>query len=599
MYTPLPCEPPGALDFAFFFDRDRAILAATLQAAVASEHDPRQALTSAASRAFSNDCWPDVLSVACLGLLSVIIIVTLGDYGLTYDEEPHVRYGERVLQFYASGFRATAGVERSSYGAAFDLAAALLRRVSPWDEYRTNHVLCAFVAMVGLLGTWRLGRLVAAPLGGLLSLLFLVLTPVYYGHQFNNPKDIPFAAGYVWGLYFIARLISACAPRAAVSPSAALGGYGFWLALAVSLGLGMSVRVGGAILIGYLVLFFGLVALDRWRMAPRSARASLRALAPVGLRALLAVLAGWAIVILSWPRAFTRPLDGPRTALETVSKYTAYDSPTLLRGELIPSQKVPWDYLPTYFAVQLPELTIACFAFACAAVLAGAVLALRRGVPLPWLWLLLIVSVLVPPAYAIVRHSTLYNGLRHFLFIIPPIAVLAGGAVAELMRWAAPRKPLWAGALAAMMLLFGVDQAAASWRLHPHQHLFFNRSSGGLARAVDRYETEYYGSVYRELHTQLVDEVWQARRAEYLNRTFVVAGCGSNLFFKRNLPQNFQYAAMRAVNGADYYATYARDGCLRRLRDREIVTSVSREGATIAVARDMKRKSRRSVPAQR
>jgi hypothetical protein len=570
-------------------------------AAVASEDHPRDALAAALRRALSNAVWPDVVSLAGLGLISILMIVTLDDYGLTYDEEPHIRYGERVLEFYASGFRATAGVERSSYGAAFDVAAALLRRVSPWDEYRTNHVLCAFIAQVGLLGTWRLGRLLAGPLGGLYSLLFLVLTPVYYGHQFNNPKDIPFAAGYVWGLYFIARLLLACAPSPAPGAEAPLATLGrrYWLALAAALGLGMSVRVGGAILIGYLLSFLALVTLDRWRISGTSGRASARALAPVGLRALAAILGGWALVILSWPRAFTRPLDGPRTALETVSKYTAYDSPTLLRGVSIPSQKVPWDYLPTYFAVQLPELTILCFVGACGALVAVSLLALRLRRPMPWVWLLLVTAVLVPPAYAIVRHSTLYNGLRHFLFIIPPIAVLAGGGLAELTRWAARRAPLLAGALAALMLLFSVDQAAACVRLHPHQHVFFNRWSGGLARAVDRYETEYYGSVYRDLLPQLAEKVWQTRRDEYLNRTFVVAGCGSNLFFKRNLPHNFQYTTMRGVNGADYYATYARDGCLRRLRDRELVASVAREGAHIGVARDMKRKVRRGAAAAR
>jgi hypothetical protein len=104
--------------------------------------------------------------------------------------------------------------------------------------------------------------------------------------------------------------------------------------------------------------------------------------------------------------------------------------------------------------------------------------------------------------------------------------------------------------------------------------------------------------VYRELHERLAEAVWQQRRDEYLNRTFIVAGCGSNLFFKRNLPHNFQYTAMRSVNGADYYATYARDGCLKRLRDRELVTSVTREGATIAVARDMKRRVRRGKGAR-
>jgi hypothetical protein len=145
----------------------------------------------------------------------------------------------------------------------------------------------------------------------------------------------------------------------------------------------------------------------------------------------------------------------------------------------------------------------------------------------------------------------------------------------------------------AVMGLFTLDQGVWLWRMHPHQHAFFNRASGGLPNAVERYETEYYGNVYPELLAQLAEEVWKTRRDEYMNRTFVVSGCGSKLFFSRNLPQNFRFASTRSAQSADYFATYARDGCLRRFRDRAIVARVERGGATLAVARDMKRKTKK------
>lgn len=536
------------------------------------------------------EVWADRLSLLVFAVLSLVVIATLGDYGLTYDEAPHIRYGERVLEFYTSGFQVPGGVRGSSYGAAFDLAAALLRRVSPWDAYRTNHVACAFAAELGLLGTWRLGRWLAGPLAGLAGLLFLVLTPVYYGHQFNNPKDIPFAAGYVWCLYFIARLVVTLSARGRAAIDS-LGGVRFWIWLGLSLALGMCVRVGGAILNAYLALFVALVTLERWWLG---SRADAMALGPVWIRTLAAMAGGWLLMLASWPRALLDPVQGPQSALETVSKYTAYDSPTLLAGRSIPSQKVPWDYLPTYFAIQLPELETLCFlgALLLAALLGGWALARRR--PLPWGWLLLGLAVLLPPAYAVVRHSTLYNGLRHFLFVIPPLAVLAGAFVAWVVRAAAKRGPWLLAVVLGVLGLFCTDQVWALYRMHPQQQAFFNRSSGGLAHALDRYETEYYGSVYQELHEKLVREVWATRRDEYLNRTFLVAGCGSNLFFTRNLPLNFQYTAMRNVADADYYATYVRDGCLKRHRDRQLVTSVVRDGAPLAVARDMKRRARRA-----
>ena len=144
--------------------------------------------------------------------------------------------------------------------------------------------------------------------------------------------------------------------------------------------------------------------------------------------------------------------------------------------------------------------------------------------------------------------------------------------------------------------LFALDQLHALWRLHPYQHVYFNRSSGGVAAAVDRYETEYYGAVYRELHARLLERVWTERRESYLNTTYLVAGCGSKLFFTRNLPLNFQYQAMRDAGGSDFYASYVRDDCLHRFRDRALLISVEREGATLAAARDMKARAPRKAP---
>ncbi len=525
----------------------------------------------------------DLSSVACMAAVVLIMLSTVWDYGLTYDEEPHLRLGERVLRFYASGgVEISPALQRTAYGAGFDAFAALLRRISPWDEFATNHVACIFVAQLGLWGTWKLGRLLGGAWGGLLALAFTVLTPVYYGHQFNNPKDIPFAVGYVWGLYFIARLwLRLSQPeQLKIAPRS-------WLALSVVLALGMSVRLGGAVLVAYLLLAILLHLADVWRLRGWSA-----ALASRGLlgRALLTSLLAWALMALAWPRALFRPVAGPVAALQTVTHFTRYDSPTWLAGEKISSHRVPWDYLPTYFAVQLPELSSACFVLALAVLAACTWKRWRTRQPLPVASWIVTLAVLLPPAYAILRGSILYNGLRHFLFLIPPLSALSGALLAlglgRLWRW----RPPAALALALPLTALALDQGTAMHRLHPHQHVFFNRASGGVAAAVGNYETEYYGSVYRELLGRLRDRLWHERRERYLAGPIRVSGCGSKLFFTENLPLNFEYRSMRHSARADYYASYVRDECLRHHRDRELVASVERGGAQLAVARDMKRK---------
>jgi hypothetical protein len=178
---------------------------------------------------------------------------------------------------------------------------------------------------------------------------------------------------------------------------------------------------------------------------------------------------------------------------------------------------------------------------------------------------------------------------------MPPLSVLGGAGFALLLRKLARERPRWVLVPCLLFALFTLDQVGTLWRLHPHEHVAFNRLSGGVASAVDRYETEYYGSVYQELHARLIEEVWTQQRETYLNRTFLVAGCGSKLFFTRNLPLNFQYLTMREAGGADYFASYVRDDCLSRFRNRPLVTQVERGGARLAVARDMKARARPKV----
>jgi hypothetical protein len=338
-----------------------------------------------------------------------------------------------------------------------------------------------------------------------------------------------------------------------------------------------------------LFAFTLLRALDELRLKQGAERRrALRATGALALLGAAGALGAWAVMLPFWPGALAHPVHKPVAALETVSNFVTYDSPTLLRGAHISSNHLPWDYLPSYFAVQLPEGLSLCWMLSLLGLSVHTAWCLRRGRPVAWLGWLLVVATLLPPAYAIVRRSTLYNGLRHFLFLMPPISVLVAGGLVHGAAWLALHRPRWALAPALAFALFALDQLHTLVRLHPFQNVYFNRASGGVAAAVDRYETEYYGAVYQQLHAQLIERIWDERRESYLKQTFLVAGCGSKLFFTRNLPLNFQYITMREANRADFYATYVRDDCLHRFRNRPLLTSVEREGAVLAAARDLK-----------
>ncbi|HUH84861.1 MAG TPA: hypothetical protein VLX85_09625, partial [Stellaceae bacterium] len=86
---------------------------------------------------------------------ATLVVVTFSDYGVTWDEDVQNWYGIFVLDYYTSFFtdlRALHWGDLYNYGAAFDLSAAVLNRISPFGTYETRHLLNGLVGVVGVVG---------------------------------------------------------------------------------------------------------------------------------------------------------------------------------------------------------------------------------------------------------------------------------------------------------------------------------------------------------------------------------------------------------------------------------------------------------------
>ena len=154
--------------------------------------------------------WPDRLALAALAVLALVAALTFRDYGLGWDDYTHAQYGDLLLSLYSSGFhdtRALSFVNLYLYGGGFDMAAALIAKVLPFDLFETRRLLGAAVGIAGLAITWRIGRRIGGPLAGLLALVLLAACPLYYGHMFMNPKDAPFAVAMALFLLGLVRLL--------------------------------------------------------------------------------------------------------------------------------------------------------------------------------------------------------------------------------------------------------------------------------------------------------------------------------------------------------------------------------------------------------
>jgi hypothetical protein len=93
-------------------------------------------------------------------------------------------------------------------------------------------------------------------------------------------------------------------------------------------------------------------------------------------------------------------------------------------------------------------------------------------------------------------RPNIYNGLRHFLFVLPAMALFAGLGATWLLSMA-PR-PWNQKAVPAMLVLALVLPAWHLFRLHPYQMTYFNFLAGGRERASQNYDMDYWASSYRE-----------------------------------------------------------------------------------------------------
>jgi hypothetical protein len=426
----------------------------------------------------------DAFAIAVLVLVGAIAAATFSDYGLGWDDYTHSQYGDLLVSLYSSGFtdkRALSFVNLYMYGGGFDLLSALAAKVLPFGLFETRRLMGAVVGIAGLFVTWRLGRRVGGPFAGLIAVILLAACPLYYGHMFINAKDGPFAAANAIALLGIVRAFQEY-PRA-TPPTTALCGIG------VGLAIGSRVLGGFAVLDAFLPLFF--VVAVRWRargFGPAAGECG-AFLLPFIPAAILAYL----VMGLVWPWSVVALLN-PFHAAEYFSDFFEKPWRELFDGQLIPVIEMPRSYVPTLMALQVPMLMLVLGLGGCA----GALISIGRKersepVGRRAAMLSLLLAALLPVLATIAARPAMYNGIRHFVFILPPLAVMGGLAA----TWIARQLERHGGLVLAagiLVLVVGVASPAVEMeRLHPYEYTYYNRIAGGVAGARPRYMLDYWG----------------------------------------------------------------------------------------------------------
>lgn len=520
-----------------------------------------------------------LLETAAWMLLIGIALWTLPDYGVSWDEQIRFDQGEKKWDYYRALLRGEdAQPPKDHYPGLHDLLHVGVVRLFSVDWILAGHALnLAF----GLAGAWAVRSTAVAIVGragGPVALVVLILGfPRLYGHFFINPKDVPFFAGYAWSLYFLVKM----ALRKNVSWRHAIG----W---GIATGATLGVRIGGFLLWGYAGLLW-LELVGCW-IATRRDPGEGVGITPHAVTGAMRLAAGSVISIfilfIVWPALHADAIEQAGATASTVQDFD-WDLPVLFGGRYFKGPDLPAFYLPWMFIITTPIPIIVLLAAG-----AGwgffrvsrkpALLGTGRGLAVETLAF----AAMFPIIYVVATDATVYNGIRHLLFVVAPLATMAAVSAVLIYRAMATRSKSRARMLAGLGVLALLPSMMALVRLHPYQYIYYNALLGGVSGVEGRYELDYWGTAYKEAMSALVAQL----DAETIppGTTFIVGTEHVPWLLRPYVPEDRNYTLdVRRSAGpdADFYIACTISEA-HRFYAGEVIATVERSGAVLAVVKD-------------
>ena len=339
------------------------------------------------------------------------------------------------------------------------------------------------------------------------------------------------------------------------------------LLAAFLLGITTSIRVLGPSA-GLLVFAYFLVRIAQ----AKNLRVSISPWLTLLAYGLIAILT----MFVTWPYLWENPITRFFEVLKLMS-----DNPTnlsvLFGGEVYRAGDLPRRYFPFMLAATLTEPVWILFF---TGLIAGSWKLITdqsslkvnklTTMTLTLLWFVFLVL------YVLIRRPSMYDGLRHFLFILPPIFISIGFTFEFLFRLIAPK---WLRAGLMLILIF--PGLAGIFNLHPYEYTYYNSFVGGMSGAFRNYETDYWLTCYKESIKQL-EGILQQPLKLYVHREGYIAEYYAN----PNIEVHELRGAVSEVKAGDYVLANTRTNEDRRVfKDAPTILQVGRGDAVFCVTK--------------
>ena len=483
----------------------------------------------------------------------ILTNLTFKDFGETFDESGVYTRGI-VLNHYLihddfMGFLHKSAPDDGAviYDHFYSLVLYGLNPNADLDDYHWLNMvfgLLAFIALYELLLSQN-----QKPLLSLLGPLFLFLIPRFLGDIPANPKDMPFAVFYLLTLsaiYFFHQ-------KPKTHP------YVKILVLGLLFGFTQSSRLLGLTLYPVYLLFdlhffyhSSTHILSKWKKHLLELAATLT---------LVFIISNF-FMVLTWPYLGANYFNHFEELLG-IAKNFYWNNNDLFMGQEIPSTHLPWTYLPVWFLITTP-LFILFF-------LASSFIFIKNKMANP-LYILMGAAVTVNVAFVLILKPVLYDGLRHFLFLLPILAAIAALSACEWLQQ--NQRGLLFKIILGLCLFNGLTVVYQMTCLHPYEYIYFNELTGGLRGSQGKFDNDYWGASFKEA----VDWMEKNETTDP-KKIYKITGSGNSYQIFYYFTPNMKW--VDNLKDADYYISYTRDNKQNAVDPSKVIHVVEREGVPL------------------
>lgn len=394
-------------------------------------------------------------------------LFTYKDYGITADEKTGYDAGKALITYYKTGKDPSQSnlperqlPSQSTYFRGYFALSTLLNPNGYYEQFHLINMFFALLIFIAMyLITYFLYRNI---IFSIFSSFSIFLIPRFFGDIPANPKDVPFAV-----LYFISFVAILLVKKIKISDPLKI------LILGLLIGANATWR-----LIGVGLIFIYLVNELIYRNL---------SLKKIFSTTFLISIISFIVVALALPVFSNGIVYGFTALLEQSSDFEFWDRTILFNGNFLTKYQRPQNYLFVWLLISTPIIVMFYW-------IIGLCITIKdrdKVAAMSFFTVLLNLGI-----YLIVK-PTIYNGIRHFLFLLPIILLtsLISFYKTTLILKTKGYLPLVSVIFAATFL------SIAS--LHPYEYLYFNEFVGGIKGAAGRFDMDYWGASYKEASIEL------------------------------------------------------------------------------------------------